>query len=266
VGRLTIFAKGNLDLRDSLHSLKIGDTVTWNGVNEILRSRFPGTLVRLRHEVWTRSDALLEADGAVPTAIAKRDLPLSPYTIEAQFSSALFDADCDAVILSILPDLTTSLVRHRRDGYLFYPYNWATWPPAEIEWLRRDFRPVGLLEVETSMSYLERIVARLRGRSPAPILIYNVSSVVPGDSVHCYAGLDDVFSSRIRRFNLGLIELSRRTGISIVDVDTLLARAGADRLKLDPVHLNAEGCRLVAAEVVRVLEDLGCLTPAEARS
>jgi len=264
VGRLTIFAKGNLDLRDSLHSLKIGGQFHWNGINEILRGRFPGTLARLRHEVWTRSDALLEAEGTVPAEIAKRDLPMAPYAAEAQFSTAVFDADCDAIILSILPDLTSSLLRHRRDRFLLYPYNSASWAPVDFEWLRREFEVVELLDVETSMSNLARIVARLQQKSPAPILIYNVSSVVPGDSVHCYAGLDDVFSSRIRRFNLGLIELSRRTGISIVDVDTLVARAGADRLKLDPVHLNAEGCRLVAAEVVRVLEDLGCLSPSEA--
>ena len=35
--------------------------------------------------------------------------------------------------------------------------------------------------------------------------------------------------------------------------------AGADRLKLDAFHLNDEGCRLVAAEAVRVLDDLGAL-------
>jgi hypothetical protein len=28
-------------------------------------------------------------------------------------------------------------------------------------------------------------------------------------------------------------------------------------LKLDGLHLNAEGCRLAAAEVVRLLEDFG---------
>ena len=115
------------------------------------------------------------------------------------------------------------------------------------------------------MHNLTRIIARLRERSRAPILIYNVSAVVPGDSVHCYEGMGEIFANRIRRFNLGLVELSRQTGISIVDVDTLLARAGADRLKLDTIHLNAEGCRLVAEEVVRILDDLGCFPLAKAQ-
>jgi hypothetical protein len=59
------------------------------------------------------------------------------------------------------------------------------------------------------------------------------------------------------QFNLGLIELSQRTGISVIDIDAILARAGTDRLKLDVLHLNAEGCRLAAAEEVRLLEDFG---------
>ena len=42
-------------------------------------------------------------------------------------------------------------------------------------------------------------------------------------------------------------------------VDSLLARKGADALKLDPVHLTPQGYRLIAEEVVRVLEDLGVL-------
>jgi lysophospholipase L1-like esterase len=108
------------------------------------------------------------------------------------------------------------------------------------------------------MDNLARIVAGIRRRSEVPILIYNVSSVDPGDSIHCHQGLGDVFATRIRRFNLGLIELSQKTGISIIDVDSIVARGGADRLKLDPVHLTAEGYRLVAEEVVRVLDDHGC--------
>jgi hypothetical protein len=43
----------------------------------------------------------------------------------------------------------------------------------------------------------------------------------------------------------------------------IVARGGADRLKIDALHLTAEGCRLVAEEVLRILEDFGLLTVAE---
>ena len=261
--RLTIFAKGNLNVRDSLHSLRTDGKVLWNGINEIVRARFPQTLVQLRHEVWTRSDALLEADGTVPVGLSNRQLPLNPYSASVQFSRALFETAANVIVLSLQPDLTTPLVRHRRDGYLFFPNNWESWPSEDKLWLRDEFEKLDLLPVDGSMSNLARIIAQIREHSTVPIMIYNVSSVVPGESVHCHEGLADIFSTRIRRFNLGLVELSQQTGISVIDVDSIVARSGADRLKLDAVHLTAEGCRRVAEEVVRVLEDFGCFSRGE---
>jgi len=257
LGRLTIFVKGNVDVRDSLHFLRIDGKVLWNGINQIVRARFPGTVVRVRHEIFTRSDALLEADGTIPMSLCTRRLPLGPYTPAAQFSRELFETDADVIVLSLLQDVTVTLMRHRRDGYLLYAANSEAWSAADRDWIREEFDFTGALDVDASIRNLAAIVARIRQRSEIPILIYNVSSVVPGEQVHCYRGLEEIFSSRVRRFNLGLIELSQQSGISIIDVDTIVARAGADRVKLDPVHLTADGCRLVAEEVVRVLDDLG---------
>lgn len=264
MNRLTLFAKGNLDLRDTLHSLRLGGKLVWNGVNEIVRETHPGWAVRLRHETWTRSDHLLQATGAVPADLAGRDLPLEAYPAPSQFSTALFETDADAIVLSIQSDLMTSLLRHRTLGYLLYATGWIAWPPADQAWLKANFENEGPLDVAASMANFAAIVERLRARTAAPILIYNLSSVVPGEQLHIHQGMEDILSTRIRRFNLGLIELSQRTGISVIDVDAILARAGADRLKLDALHLTAEGCRLVAAEVVRVLDDLGLFTSAEA--
>lgn len=264
--RITLFAKGNLDLRDSLHAYR-GGQGGWNGVNEILRARFPGWLARVRHETWTRSDALLEARGSVPDGLAREGLSLllGPYPAASQFSRAVFeDRGADVVVLSVQPDVTATLVRHGREGYLFFPYGCEHWPPADRRWLRDGFVPCGLLGPEESMRNLERIVAALRDRPVPPrILVYNLSSVVPGEWVHSHEGLADTLSTRIRRFNLGLTELSRRTGVSVVDVDAVVARAGADRVKTDAVHLTAEGCRLVAEEVVQVLDQLGCFAEDE---
>lgn len=262
--RLTIFAKGNLDVRDSLHSLRIGGNMAWNGINEAVGARFPHSRVRVRHEVWSRSDALLESDGTVPADLAVRSLPLGAFSAEAQFSHALFESDADAVVLSIQPDLMTQLVRHRRDRYLLCPSNNEAWAEADRRWLRAEFGAVESPDAATSMGNYERIVVRIRQRTRAPILVYNVSSVVPGDSIHCHEGMGDVLSTRIRRFNLALVELSQRIGISIIDVDAIVARAGADRVKLDALHLTADGCRLVAEEVVRVLDDVGCFAPVDA--
>lgn len=259
VKRLTLFIKGNVDVRDSLHSCRIGGEVLWNGVNEVLRARFPGTLARIKHETWTRSDALLAANGSVPEALAARELDLGAYPLQSQFSDAVFTTTADAVVLTLQPDVTNSLMRHKRDGYLFYANDAQAWTAENRAWLKAEFETAGLLPVEIVMDNLKAMIERIRAHRDVPILIYNLSPVIPGDLIHCYMGLGETFATRIRRFNLALTELSEETGVSIVDVDALTARRGVDTVKLDAVHLTAEGYALLAEEVVRVLADTGVL-------
>jgi hypothetical protein len=258
VRRLNIFAKGNVDVRDSLLYSAVGGKIVWNGINEIVRSQFPGHVVRVRHETCTRSDALTATDGTVPADLLEQALDLGPYPAEAQFSRRVFTPGSDVVVLSLQPDLMTSLVRHRRHGYLLFPYGQWAWPTAQRQWLVNHFEAAGFLEVSTAMEHLAKVCQEIQASTGAHVLIYNVSAVVPGEQVHCYQGMGEAFATRIRRFNLALVELSERLGISVVDVDAVVARAGADRLKIDVLHVTAEGQRLVAEEVVRILQELGC--------
>jgi hypothetical protein len=260
VRRVKLFAKGNVDVYDSLHSSRIGGAVRWNGVNEALKVSHPGVTIRVRHETAPRSDAMAEASGQAPPEAAGIDRLLGSFPVASQFSTAMFTTDAEVIVLSILTDvLVSSLYRHRKLGFALLAGDCEVWPAADRAWLEREFVRQPRLEPEESMRHFERLIARIRGASEAPILIYNLSPIMPGDDVHCYAGLDETFPRRIRRFNNALADLSARTGISIVDVDRIIARAGADRTKLDIYHLTPEGYALVAAEVVRILDDLGVL-------
>jgi hypothetical protein len=259
VKRLTFFVKGNVDVRDSLFLCRVGGELHWNGINELLSNHRIKCRARIKHETWTRSDALLECSGTVPAVLTSRDLPLGAYSLTSQFSNAVFTTAADAIFLSIQPDVTMSLVRHRRDGFLFFPSNAETWATDDQAWLRTNYEESGLLAVDVAMKNLAAVVAKIRSHSEVPILIYNLSPIIPGENVHCYAGLGETFSTRIRKFNLALAALSEDIGISIIDVDAIVARHGADALKLDAVHLKPHGYRLLAEEVVRVLDDLGVL-------
>jgi hypothetical protein len=257
VKRLTLFAKGNVDVHDSLHSCRIASKILWNGINEVLRTSGLEVSARLRHETMTRSDALLAADGVVPEELAGRNLPLGSYPAASQFSRAIFDTQADAILLSIQPDVASGLLRHKTDGYLFYPAESSTWTAEDRAWLNSNFEPVSRLSVADSMANLAAVIDRIRETRDVPILIYNLSPIVPNETVHSYMGLGETLSTRIRGFNLGLAALSEEAGVSIVDVDTIMARHGADALKIDAMHLTPEGYELVAREVVRVLDDLG---------
>jgi hypothetical protein len=129
VKRLTFFVKGNVDVRDSLHFCRIGGELVWNGINEVLREHRVKTLVRIKHETWTRSDALLECAGTVPEAFTGHDLPLGPYSLarsvqQRHFHGALRrrhpvdSARCNDELdaaqarrLSVLPDWCRSVAR-----------------------------------------------------------------------------------------------------------------------------------------------------------
>ncbi|WP_221774027.1 SGNH/GDSL hydrolase family protein [Novosphingobium flavum] len=256
---MTLFAKGNVDVHDSLHSCRIGGELLWNGVNECLRHSHPEARIRMKHETLTRFDALLAADGHVPQALADRDLALGSYPLPGQFSDKLFTTPVDAVILSILPDVAAPILRHKEEGFLLYPADTSVWPESDRAWLRDNFEAAGLSTVEAAMANLEGVVERLREAADVPVLVYNMSPAIPGDMVHCHLGLDDTYSTRIRRFNLALIELSQAIGISIVDLDGIVARKGADTMKVDAMHLTPLGYQCVAEEVVRILDDYGIM-------
>lgn len=257
--RLTILAKGNADVRDSLHALIEDGAATWNGINACLRERPDGVTARVLHETMTRSDAVLALPRAIPDGLADAPPPLGAFPVAAQFATRLFAPGHDAIILSIQADVMHRLVRHRDDGHLLYPHDLNRWPEPARRRLTAAYDPVPPLTPDAAMANLAAIVARVRQASDAPVLVCNLSPVLPWERIHSYLGLDETLGLRIRRFNLALIELSRETGVAIVDVESVVAREGAVRLKRDAVTLTAAGCRAVAFEVVRVLDDLGCL-------
>ena len=255
--RINLFAKGNVDVHDSLHSCRIRGELLWNGLNEVFRSTGRDVSARVRHETMTRSDALLNADGTVPAALTELNLPLGSYPEKSQFSNAIFNTQADAYVLSVQSDVASGMMRHKRDGYLFYPSEMQSWQPSGKAWLKEQFEAVNRMTVADSMTNFASIIGKIRETSEAPILIYNLSPIIVGETIHCYAGLGETLSTRIRKFNLGLVELSDETGASIIDVDTIVARSGADALKIDAMHLTPTGYKLVAEEVVRVLDDHG---------
>lgn len=255
--RLTLFAKGNLDLRDTLHSLWIDGEVRWNGINELLRERAAPLSIRVKHETCSRSDMLVAVDGAIPADLAAQGLPLGAHDLRAQFGMALFTERPDAYVLSLQPEIQIPLAVRRDGAYRFHAYDFESWTDGQRQWLRDNFELSRSIGIDEAMANFQAIIARLRAASDAPILVYNVSALVPGENIHCHAGMDELFSTRIRRFNLALVELSQQTGISIVDVDRIVATHGARTLKFDTTHLTPAGCRAVAEEVLRVLLDHG---------
>jgi hypothetical protein len=257
--RLNLFVKGNLDVCDALFGQRIADKADWNGINEVLRASNRAVTVRVRHEPSIGFAAHAAAHGAAPLELLDRTALLGPFTPAAQFSDAAFVSPHAALVLSIQADLFVPLLRHRTLDYLMHPYELSRWSAADLDWLKSSFVPEPAPAAARSIEDLGGVIERYRQSSDKPILIFNVSSVVPGETVHSYHGAGDATSQRIRRLNCALVDASAELGFSIVDVDRIVAEHGARRLKFDPIHFTADGCRLVCEEVVRILDDYGVL-------
>ena len=260
---LRIFAKGNVDVRDSLLWSRVNGRIEWNGLNEVLRARHPGLLAKIRHETCTRLDLIPlpgETPNEPPPEITQR-LPQGSHPIARQQRTALFEQPADVVVFSLQSAVTNALVQHRRDGWLLLPDEIESWEAEPRAWLESECKYAGLADIDHVFERLERLVLEVEERLGAQVLVYNLSPVTPGERTHCWIGAEDSIALRAQRFNLRLAELSARLGVSIVDVDRIVACAGADRLKVDMFHLNAEGWRLLAEEVARILEERGCFDP-----
>jgi hypothetical protein len=256
VKRLNLLVKGNVDVHDSLIYSRVGGEIRWNGLNALVAQRHPDWVVRTKHEVCARWDHMGVGEGAPPRALVERRLPLGAFSPEAQFRSRLLDP-ADVIVLSVQADVSNVLLRHREEGYLFFPHLSQQWGPADVRWAAKEFESVGLTRPSSSMESLGHLCRVVRERSTATILVYNMSSYIPGERIHSHRGLGDSLSTRIRAYNLALIEGARHLPIFIVDVDRVFAEQGARRMKLDAFHWSLEGQQAIAAEVLDVLEHCG---------
>jgi hypothetical protein len=257
--RLNLFLKGNLDVCDTLFGQRVPGKADWNGINEVLRAGSRAVTVRVRHETSIGFAAHAAAQAAAPREVADRAALFGPFTPTAQFSDSAFTSQHAALVLSVQADLFVPLVRHRTLDYLMHPYELRRWPAADLDWLKSYFVPEPAPGAERCIEDLAGVIRRYRRSSDAPILVFNVSSVVPGETIHSYKGAGDAMSQRIRRLNCALVDASAELGFSIVDVDRVVAEHGARHLKFDPIHFNVEACRLVCEEAVRILDDYGVL-------
>lgn len=105
---------------------------------------------------------------------------------------------------------------------------------------------------------MKAVIDAIKASNGACVLIANASTIDPDDATFDYSGLpEEPLPLRAHRLDLLLVEISHREGISIIDVDRLIAEIGAGEHVLAAFDYSAAACRRIAGEVVRVLEDYG---------
>lgn len=104
---------------------------------------------------------------------------------------------------------------------------------------------------------LTEIVQRLKSKS-IRVLLANVSTLDPENPVFTCQGLsEEPFAVRAQRLNLMVTTASRQLGLSVIDVDRVIAEAGGQNTVDGPMSHNMRGCALIRDEIVRIIDDYG---------
>lgn len=88
------------------------------------------------------------------------------------------------------------------------------------------------------------------------ILIFNVSSIFPGDLIHNYHVSQNHFSLFTAKNILAIFHLSLLEGISVIDVDRLVAELGADNHVTGFGTYSATAYNAIGEEFISVMNDI----------
>jgi hypothetical protein len=223
-----------------------------------------------------RSDQLLQAHAGVPDEFVRRvasKLDLArDYFAPTLFAPTFTPRGLEergaypksVVALSILPDLSRTIYRHRETGYLVDPGTaWLNNKLASaladlsfIDWFRAEFESAGRMSIEDFKANYRRLVPLIRSETGAHVLVLNTLDTDPLDTRYEYSQLNITRAVRRRKLNIALDELARELDFRVLDVDRVLKEEGVDR-QVDFSHFPVDRMRAVAAEAHRLLVDLG---------
>ncbi len=222
-----------------------------------------------------RSDLLLQAvDGVdeeqVAPVVEKLELEpefyFQPRFLDPTFSVPGVDIEFpkSVVILSIAADVVRTVYRHKEHGYLVDPGGWwlnrsidNVLPDLDVaEWFQQNFETTGRIPLEQFVENFARIITLLKERVGAPILVFNMLTVEPGNPTHNYQFVRNPHWLRRREFYLALVELSRTHDFHIVDVDRILKSVGILETQVDFGHFPMQAYQPMAEEAFRILREL----------
>jgi hypothetical protein len=259
---LRIWIQPSSDILSSLFDSPSGRPESGYTLEELVRAKY-GDAVRLDfvRGPAVRSDLLAQsvAGGSTPSASGRGQVCPVVKQPEADHNSTLLDDQVDIVVLSAQPELLAVPWSVGERDHLIGPIdsrhqNGSAEPCTRLD---AQITPASEISGEESKENWARFIRLVKQASGAHIIVFNCSPLDPTDQVHNYHRTDDTLSVRAQRLNFALMQLSTLEGISIIDVERLVAELGGDQHVLQPLLYSAEAYASMCGEFLRVLEDIG---------
>lgn len=259
--RISVFLKGNEDLADALLAIGEGGQKLAKGLRQRVNEAYEG---RFEVEVFQEPSGPSELLLASSSASSSEHYSLaasegSPSVMELNPPTRLFRHASDVIVFSLEPEITRPLWSHKKTGFRVSPHpGWEReWPPDQKQSFSEHYEPQGLVPVERFRQGFARLVAEIKERLAAHIIVFNCFAFDPNDRTRSYFGVQDTPALRALKFNIALIDISTEEGISIVDVDRVLAELGGASHVTEAFRYSPRACELIRDEFFRVLQDIG---------
>lgn len=120
-----------------------------------------------------------------------------------------------------------------------------------------DVVEVSGLDRDGYRAAIGRAIGVSKERLGAHVVAFNMATGDPDGHQHTFVDGEEPFLIRAHKLNLALIELSYAHGISVIDVDRVVAELGAAAHVLGRASYSAEAIVAIQEEFVRVLGDIG---------
>ncbi len=174
-----IFAKGNVDVRDSLLWSKVGGVLQWNGINEVLRARHPHAIARVRHETCTRLD-LIPLPGEIPGLAPPAEVAARPARQVAPHRAPAATRRCSMnppmwwCCRCSRPPPTRWCVTGATAGCCCPTRSRAGMPKPAPGWHASANTQVSLTSTSCSRA-LRQLIPAIEERTGAQVLVYNLN-------------------------------------------------------------------------------------------
>lgn len=215
--------------------------------------------IDLRFTPGFRSDILAQqiSEHEYPEDLAERFGPGAEWA--DQFHNPFMGLETDIVILSILPDIRQPAWRHRLTGSLITMTDdrRRMLDDGQAAWFDKTFEPIGRIGKIAYQESFGRVVHFLKHDLDAHVIVFGCSSLDLDDMTHNYHGAPETLSYRAALFNTEAIRFSFAEGISIVDVDRLVAEIPGEAKVPSAFTYSAPVRTAVAQELFRIIEDIG---------
>jgi hypothetical protein len=194
-----------------------------------------------------RSDLLNPSGPGIPAELHAQKL-VPPGVRD--YRGSLYQKRKKIVVLSLLADVVQPALRHRSDGYLFFPVaQWKrTWTPEQRQWVKDRFVEEPVIKLDWAACQWRAICTGALQAGATHIFLCNVFRRVRG-LAHRYQGTPESLRERIQRFNLLAAEISHETGACVVDLDRALADIGGRVLHTD-YRLKSEAAAVAGADTL----------------